>query len=65
MPEGVKVANKTGELSDVENDAGIIYDAPGGTDLVICFMSQNLSDTAAAQTVIAQVSRMIYDSYNE
>ena len=49
----------------MENDAGIIYDAPGGTDLVICFMSQNLSDTAAAQTVIAQVSRMIYDSYNE
>ena len=65
MPDGVNVANKTGELSDVENDAGILYDAPGGTDLVICFMSQNLSDTAAAQTVIAQVSRMIYDSYNE
>ena len=25
MPSGVSIANKTGELSDVENDAGIIY----------------------------------------
>ena len=65
MPEEVRVANKTGELSDVENDAGIIYDTPGGTDLVICFMSEGLNDTAAAQTVIAQVSRTIYNYYNE
>ena len=28
LPEGVSVANKTGELSDVENDAGILYNAP-------------------------------------
>ena len=26
MPAGVHVANKTGELSNVENDAGILYD---------------------------------------
>ena len=26
LPEGVKTANKTGELDNVENDAGIIYD---------------------------------------
>lgn len=65
MPEGVHVANKTGELSDVENDAGIIFDTAKDTDLVICFMSQNLNDTAAARTLIAQNSRMIYGYYNE
>ena len=27
LPEGVKTANKTGELDNVENDAGIIYDS--------------------------------------
>ena len=27
LPEGVSIANKTGELSDVENDAGILYNA--------------------------------------
>ena len=65
MPAGVHVANKTGELSNVENDAGIIYDTAKDKDLVICFMSQNLNDTAAAQNTIAQVSRTIYSYYNE
>ena len=65
LPEGVKVANKTGELDTVENDAGIIYDTAKGIDLVICFMSQDLNDTAAAQNTIAQVSRAIYGYYNE
>ena len=54
--------NKTGELSNVENDAGIIYDSEN--DLVIVFMSQNLSDTSAAQNTIASLSREIYDYYN-
>lgn len=65
MPEGVKVANKTGELDTVENDAGIIYDTAKGIDLVVCFMSQDLNDTAAAQNSIAQISRSIYGYYNE
>ena len=65
LPEGVKVANKTGELDTVENDAGIIYDTAKGIDLVICFMSQDLNDTSAAQNTIAQDSRAIYGYYNE
>ncbi|MDO4273643.1 MAG: serine hydrolase [Eubacteriales bacterium] len=65
MPEGVHVANKTGELSNVENDAGIIYDTANGIDLVICFMSENVADTGAAQASIAQNSRLIYGYYNE
>lgn len=65
MPEGVHVANKTGELANVENDAGIIYDTANGIDLVIVFMSENLTDTGAAQSAIAQNSRMIYGYYNE
>ena len=62
MPEGVKVANKTGELSDVENDAGIIYDSYN--DLVIVFMSENLAETGSAQDTIASLSREIYNYYN-
>lgn len=65
IPEGVHVANKTGELSNVENDAGIIYDTANGIDLVVCFMSENLTDTGAAQASIAQNSRLIYGYYNE
>ena len=56
MPSEVKVANKTGELDHVENDVGIIYDTAKGIDLVVCFMSQDLNDTSAAQNTIAQDS---------
>ena len=52
MPSNVKVANKTGELDTVENDAGIIYDTAKGIDLVVCFMSQDLNDTTAAQNTM-------------
>ena len=65
MPSEVKVANKTGELDHVENDAGIIYDTAKGIDLVVCFMSQDLNDTSDAQNTIAQDSRAIYGYYNE
>ena len=62
MPPGVSVANKTGELSDVENDAGIIYNDLN--DLIIVFMSENVPQPGAAQSTIASLSRQIYDSYN-
>ena len=60
LPEGVGTANKTGELDTVENDAAIIYDTAKGIDLVVCFMSQDLTDTGAAQSTIAADARAIY-----
>lgn len=65
MPEGVQVANKTGELASVENDVGIIYDTAKGVDLVVCFMSENLTSVGSAQTWIAESARQIYGYYNE
>ena len=62
MPSGVSVANKTGALSDVENDAGIIYNSQN--DLIIVFMSENVPQPGSAQSTIASLSRQIYDSYN-
>ena len=64
LPEGVGTANKTGELDTVENDAAIIYDTAKGIDLVVCFMSQDLTDTGAAQSTIAADARAIYGYYN-
>lgn len=62
MPAGVSVANKTGELGDVENDAGIIYNV--SNELIIVFMSENLTEAGSAQSTIASLSRQIYDFYN-
>ena len=62
MPAGVSIANKTGELSDVENDAGIIYNS--SNDLIIVFMSENVLQPGTAQSTIASLSRQIFDSYS-
>lgn len=62
MPAGVSIANKTGELSDVENDAGIIYNS--SNDLIIVFMSENVLQPGTAQSTIASLRRQIYDSYS-
>lgn len=63
MPAGVSVANKTGELADVENDAGIIYNTQN--DLILVFMSEQLSEVGSAQSTIAALSRQIYDYYQQ
>ena len=49
----------------IRYDAAIIYDTAKGIDLVICFMSQDLTDTGAAQNTIAADARAIYGYYNE
>ena len=63
MPAGVSTANKTGELNDVENDAAIIFNAPAA-DLVIVFLSEDLTSVGSAQASIAGLSRAIYDFFN-
>lgn len=62
--DGAQVANKTGELDTVENDAAIIFSAPRN-DFILCIMSQNLTDTAQAQSVIQNLSNMIYGYFNQ
>lgn len=38
LPSNVKVANKTGETDDCENDCAIVYS--NGGDYIICMMSE-------------------------
>ena len=58
LPKGVKSANKTGELSGIQNDVALVF-APGGT-YVICVMSEDVSDYASEQTFIAELSHVVY-----
>lgn len=58
VPEGIITANKTGELSDVENDVAIIYADTGA--YILCVMSSGLWDTAAARAAITQISSVVY-----
>ncbi len=64
LPEGVRCANKTGELSDVESDAAIVYAGEqGGRDYILCIMTQDLPDTGAAQQKIQELSALVYDYF--
>lgn len=61
VPENIVTANKTGELSDVENDAAIVYAKNGA--YILCVMSENLVSTADARDLIVKISEKIYEGY--
>lgn len=62
VPYGVTTANKTGELSQVENDAAIIFGEK--ETYILCVMSENLSSTSNARSVIKEVSASVYEYFN-
>lgn len=59
VPSGVETANKTGELSNVENDAAIVF--AGEHPYILCVMSENINDAAGAREVIINLSSGIYE----
>ncbi|WP_243388620.1 serine hydrolase [Bifidobacterium scaligerum] len=64
VPNGIQVANKTGELPGVENDAAIIWgkDAGGGDhDYVMVVMTSGVVSSVAQQQ-IATLSAQVYES---
>lgn len=62
VPTDILTANKTGELSDTENDAAIIYGEK--CHYIICVMVNDISDTAKARGEIRNVSSYVYDYLN-
>ena len=61
LPEGTKVAHKTGNITGIEHDSGIVF-LPDGRQYVLVMLSKNLEDVKAAKKVMATISRKIYDS---
>lgn len=62
LPQGVKSANKTGELPDTENDAAIVFGET--TDYILCVMAQGLANTSQAQKNIQNISGVVYKYFN-
>lgn len=62
IPSSIKCANKTGELSDVENDVAIVYSP--ACDYIICVMANDLPDTNSAQKNIIKLSSLTYNYFN-
>lgn len=60
LPKGVKVAHKTGNVSGVRHDAGIVM-LPNGDQYVLVLLSKNLKDEEAGIKAMAAVSKLLYD----
>jgi len=60
LPKDVQVAHKTGWITGVQHDSGIVI-LPGGRKYVLVLLSKNLKDESSAIKAMAHVSGMIYD----
>jgi len=60
LPVDVKVAHKTGSITGVRHDSGIVY-LPDGRSYVLIILSKNLKDADKGEEVIARISKDIYD----
>jgi beta-lactamase class A len=60
LPKEVKVAHKTGTITGVHHDSGIVF-LPDGKKYVLVILSKNLEDDDTATKAMARVSAMIYD----
>jgi beta-lactamase class A len=64
LPKEVKVAHKTGEITGVRHDSGIVY-LPNGKKYVLILLSKELKDERAGVEAMANVSEMIYHYVNQ
>jgi beta-lactamase class A len=60
LPPAVRVAHKTGNITGVEHDSGIVM-LPDGRRYVLVILSKDLKEVDAGKKAIALVSRRIYD----
>lgn len=60
LPKDVEVAHKTGSITGVHHDAGIVY-LPNGRAYVLVLLSKNLKDFDKGTDQLAKISKTIYD----
>jgi len=61
LPREVRVAHKTGDISTVAHDAGVVY-APDRPPYVIAILTEWAADTGSRSPTIAAVSHAVYDT---
>ncbi len=64
LPSDVKVAHKTGFITKILHDSGIVY-LPDGRKYVLVVLSKEWKDVETATAMIARVSKMVYDFYTQ
>lgn len=59
LPEDVKVAHKTGSITGVQHDSGIII-LPNGHKYVLVLLSKDLENREQGIETLAQISKLVY-----
>jgi beta-lactamase class A len=60
LPAGVRVAHKTGSITKIEHDAGVVY-PPNRKPYVLVVLVRGIADEARAHKLIADISRAVYE----
>jgi beta-lactamase class A len=60
LPRGTRVANKTGDISTVAHDAGVVY-PPGRRPYVIAILTEWDADVTGRSSTIAALSHAVYE----
>jgi beta-lactamase class A len=56
LPRGTRVAHKTGSITEISHDAGIVF-RPDGSKYVLVVLTRGFKDGDEAQRVIAQIAK--------
>lgn len=62
LPSGTLVAHKTGWITGVFHDAGIIF-LPGGGKLVLVLLSKGATDEGATKLALSTVAELVFNYY--
>lgn len=58
-----RIYHKTGTLSGIINDAGLMYPHGSEQGVAVVFLSQNVTSESAADSLAAQVAKMVESAY--
>jgi beta-lactamase class A len=61
VPPDVRVAHKTGWITGIRHDGGIVT-LPDGRRYVLVVLTRGIDEVASADSLIIDVSRLVYDS---
>ena len=60
LPKGIRVAHKTGSITRIRHDGGIVY-LPEGGSYVLVILTRGIDDSDVADELIANISHRVYE----
>lgn len=61
IPEGVRVANKTGSITRIDHDAAVVF-PEGRKPYILVVMTRGIETREDAERLIAKLSKIVYES---